>query len=158
MLFGSRSKSTALDEKTLQFRLPEPYSPFLDYLNFGILPKHILGNLAPADLVNASFNLQPVGCGPFRFDGLSVQDGKITGLTLTPFKDYFGNKPFLEKLEFRYFPDAADAMAAYEQGEVMGVSQITPDLLPQALQNASLNVFTGRLPSALSGLSEPGQR
>jgi len=144
--FWKQIEVTALDEKTLQFRLPEPYSPFLDFLNFGILPKHILGNLAPADLANASFNLQPVGCGPFRFDGLSVQDGKITGLTLTPFKDYSGNKPFLEKLEFRFFSDAADAMAAYEQGEVMGVSQITPDLLPQALQNASLNIFTSRLP------------
>jgi peptide/nickel transport system substrate-binding protein len=136
----------ALDEKTLQFRLPEPYAPFLDYLNFGILPKHILGSLAAADLVNAPFNLQPVGCGPFRFDGLSVQDGKITGVSLSAFKDYFGNKPFLEKLEFHYYPDSKSAMAAYDQGDVMGISQITPDLLPQSLQNPGLNVFTGRLP------------
>jgi peptide/nickel transport system substrate-binding protein len=145
-LFWNQINVEALDEKTLQFRLPEPFSPFLDYLNFGILPKHILGNLSPTDLVNTPFNLQPVGCGPFRFNGLTVQDGKITGLTLSAFKDYFGNKPFLEKLEFRYYPDTKLAMTAYEQGEVLGISQITPDLLPQALQNADLNVFTGRLP------------
>ena len=144
--FWKQIEVAASDEKTLQFMLPEAYSPFLDYLNFGILPKHILASLNPADLVNAPFNLQPVGCGPFRFDGLTVQEGKITGLTLTAYKDYFGNKPFLEKIEFRYFPDDASSMAAYEQGEVMGIGQITPDLLPQALQNASLNVFTGRLP------------
>lgn len=144
--FWKQIQVEALDEKTLHFVLPEAYSPFLDYLNFGILPKHILGSLAPADLVNAPFNLQPVGCGPFRFDGLSVQDGKISGVTLAAFKDYFGNKPFLEKLEFRYFPDDKSAMAAYEQGEVMGVSQITPDLLPQALQNPNLNIYSGRLP------------
>ena len=31
-----------LDEKTLQFIMPEPFAPFLDYLSFGVLPKHIL--------------------------------------------------------------------------------------------------------------------
>ena len=31
-----------LDDKTFQFTLPEPFSPFLDYVTFGILPKHIL--------------------------------------------------------------------------------------------------------------------
>jgi peptide/nickel transport system substrate-binding protein len=144
--FWKQVQVEALDEKTLQFRLPEPFAPFMDYLNFGILPKHILGSLAAADLVNTPFNLQPVGCGPFRFDSLSVQDGRITGLSLSAFKDYFGNKPFLEKLEFRYFLDAKSAMAAYDQGDVMGISQITPDLLPQALQDPTLNVFTSRLP------------
>jgi len=144
--FWKQMEVVALDEKTLQFRLPEPFSPFLDYLSFGILPQHILGSIAPADIVNAPFNLQPVGCGPFRFAGLSVQDDKITGLTLAAFKDYFGNKPFLEKLEFRFYPDPQSAMAAYLQGEVMGVSEITPDLLPQALQDPNLNIYTGRLP------------
>jgi peptide/nickel transport system substrate-binding protein len=65
---------------------------------------------------------------------------------LTAFKDYYGTKPFLEKLEFHYFTDAPSALTAYEQGNVMGVSQITPELLPQALKNPNLNVFTGRLP------------
>jgi peptide/nickel transport system substrate-binding protein len=144
--FWKQIEVAASNEKTLQFILPEAFSPFLDYLNFGILPKHILGSLDPAELVNAPFNLQPVGCGPFRFNGLSVQEGKINGVTLTAYKDYFGNKPFLEKIEFRYFPDTPSSMAAYQQGEVMGIRQVTPDLLPQALQNPNLNVYTGRLP------------
>ncbi len=33
---------TVLDESSLQFRLPEPFAPFLDYLTFGVLPKHLL--------------------------------------------------------------------------------------------------------------------
>jgi peptide/nickel transport system substrate-binding protein len=144
--FWKQMEVEVLDEKTLQFRLPEPFSPFLDYLSFGILPKHVLENIAPEDLKNAPFNLQPVGCGPFRFENLSVQDGNINGLTLAAFKDYFGNKPFLEKIEFRFFPDSKSAMAAYLQGEVMGISSITPDLLPEALQNPNLNVYTGRMP------------
>ena len=31
-----------LDDKTLQFKLPEPFAPFLDYATFGVLPKHLL--------------------------------------------------------------------------------------------------------------------
>ena len=51
----------ALDEHTLQFRLPEPFAPFLDYLTFGILPEHLLGELSPAEIIDSDFNLQPTG-------------------------------------------------------------------------------------------------
>ena len=57
----------ALDEHTLQFRLPEPFAPFLDYLTFGILPEHLLGELTPAEIIDSDFNLQPTGSGPYKF-------------------------------------------------------------------------------------------
>ena len=66
-----------LGEKTLQIRLSEPFSPFMDYLTFGILPKHILGGLTYTEVINSSFNLQPIGSGPYRFDRLLVEDGEI---------------------------------------------------------------------------------
>jgi len=33
---------TKLNDQNLKFTLPEPFAPFLDYLTFGLLPKHIL--------------------------------------------------------------------------------------------------------------------
>jgi len=57
-------EAEALDERTLQIRLPEPFAPFMDYLTFGILPKHLLGDLSPQELIQSDFNLQPVGSGP----------------------------------------------------------------------------------------------
>jgi peptide/nickel transport system substrate-binding protein len=66
-----------LSEDTIQFRLPAPFAPFLDYLSFGILPQHILGGLTFDQIINDSFNLQPMGTGPYAFDRLIVEDEQI---------------------------------------------------------------------------------
>ena len=43
--FWKQIEVIRLDDKTIQFKLPEPYAPFLDYLTFGLLPAHLLGDL-----------------------------------------------------------------------------------------------------------------
>jgi peptide/nickel transport system substrate-binding protein len=144
--FWNQVEVLALDEKTVQFRLPEPYAPFLDYLAFGVLPKHLLDGLSPADLINADFNLKPVGSGPFRFEDLLSEEGKITGVALSSFQQYFGEKPYLDKVEFQYYPDDQSALAAYQNGDVQGISKLDQGTLSQALKIPELKMYTGRLP------------
>ena len=136
----------ALSDKSLQFRLSEPFAPFLDYLTFGILPKHILGTLPYSDIVNASFNLQPIGSGPYAFDKLIVENGEIKGVVLKANNDYYGNAPFISQIAFNYFPDSISAYQAFEGGLVQGISEITLDILPQALSNTNLALYSGRKP------------
>lgn len=136
----------ALDDKTVQFRLPEPYAPFLDYLDFGVLPKHRLENLSSQEFIDAEFNLTPVGSGPFRFENLLSEDGKISGVVLSAFKEYFGQAPYLDQIEFHYYPDHQSALTAYQDGEVQGVSGFNEETLPLALKIPELNMYTGRLP------------
>ena len=135
-----------LDEKTMQFRLPEPFVPFLDYLTFGILPQHLLGSIPADQIANAEFNLSPIGSGPYQFDHLLVEDGQITGVVLTVFQKYHGQEPYIPQMVFRYYPSAAAALDAYQQGEVMGISQITSDILDSALIEENLSLYTSRRP------------
>ena len=37
---------TKLDDKNFKLTLPEPYVPFIDYLTFGVLPKHLLESVS----------------------------------------------------------------------------------------------------------------
>jgi peptide/nickel transport system substrate-binding protein len=136
----------ALDQYTLQFRLPEPYSPFLDYLTFGILPEHLLGDLSPAEIVDSEFNLQPVGSGPYKFDHFLVEDDEITGVSLAAFEDYYADPAFIEQFIFRYYPDSASAISAYQSAEVLGIGQITNDILPEALREPTLNMHSAQVP------------
>lgn len=145
--FWQQVEVKILDEKTLQFIMPEPFAPFLDYLSFGVLPAHILKTVPPESLVDSDFNLAPVGSGPFRFDKLLVEDDQIKGVVLSAFQDFYLEPPFIDEFVFRYYPDAASAYTAYEQGEVMGVGQVTPGQLSQALSANALNLYTGRLSS-----------
>jgi peptide/nickel transport system substrate-binding protein len=144
--FWGQVKVLAINEKTIQFKLPEPFAPFMDYLTFGVLPRHLLEGVDAQQLADAAFNLEPIGSGPYRFENLIVEDGKMAGVVLAAFDDYYGKKPFIEKVVFRYYPDASTALDAYDQGEVLGISQITKDVLPRALKEPNLNLFTARLP------------
>lgn len=135
-----------LNDKTLQFRLPEPFAPFLDYLTFGILPEHLLGDLSPEELIDAPFNLEPVGSGPYLFDHLLLDNGRIIGVVLSAFDEYYADRSFIDQVVFRYYPDAETALDAYKQGEVLGVSQITTEVLPDVLKEPDLKLYSGRLP------------
>lgn len=136
----------ALDEKTLQFRLPEPFSPFLDYLTFGVLPVHRLGEIPPAELVDAPFNLAPVGSGPFRLNTVTVENDQITAVVLSRNEDFYQKNAFLEQVVFKYYADEVSAFFAFQEGQVMGISQITGDVLQDSLESPNMSVFSGRMP------------
>ncbi len=135
-----------LDDRTLQFRLPEAYAPFLDYLTFGILPKHVWENVSADQLANADLNLKPVGCGPFKFDHLTSESGQVKSVTLTAFEEYYVRRAYIDQIIFHYFPDAASALAAYQEGDVMGIGHVSEEILPAALSEEGLNLYSGRLP------------
>jgi len=137
---------TRLNEKNLKFTLTEPYVPFIDYLTFGVLPKHLLESVPPDQIPNAEFNINPVGTGPYKFDHLIVDNGQITGVVLTVSNTYYGDPPFIEQVVFRYYQSSAAALDAYQQGDVLSVSQITSDVLNAALEEPNLSVYTSRLP------------
>lgn len=135
-----------LNEKTLQIKLPEPFAPFLDYATFGVLPKHLLESIPADQLASAEFNLNPIGSGPYRFERLLVSGGQITGVSLVVNENYYRTPPFVEQVVFRFYPNAQSAFDAYQQGEVLGVSQLTNDILDEALQEPTLSVYSSRLP------------
>jgi peptide/nickel transport system substrate-binding protein len=137
---------TKLDDQNLKFTLPEPFAPFLDYLTFGLLPKHILASIPANQLASAPFNISPVGSGPYRFDHFVVENGRVAGLVLTLSDNYYGQKPYIQQVVFRYYPDSKSAYDAFKQGEVLGVSQLTSNVLPEALADPNLMVYTSSLP------------
>jgi peptide/nickel transport system substrate-binding protein len=135
-----------LSDKVLKFTLPEPFVPFMDYLTFGILPKHLLESIPEDQMPDAEFNINPIGTGPYKFDHLIIDDGQITGVVLTASDTYYGTATFIEQVVFRYYESSADAMDAYQQGDVLAVSQVTSDVLGTALEEPNLSVYTSRLP------------
>jgi peptide/nickel transport system substrate-binding protein len=135
-----------LDDKNIKFTLPEPFAPFLDYATFGVVPKHILESTPPGQLDSAPFNIAPIGSGPYKFDHLIVEGGEIVGVVLSANERYFGEGPFIQQIVFRYYPDSRTAYEAYRQDEVLGVGEITVDVLPEALADPQLALHTSQLP------------
>lgn len=141
-------KVTALSAKLVQFVLTEPYAPFLDYLAAGLLPEHLLSGVDIKKLDTMTFNLKPVGSGPFKVDTLIVNGDTINGVTLVPFSGYYGTKPHLDKIDFLYYPTQDAAFAALQSGTLMGLGGLTPEELNSVLTGSNWNVYTAVLPKS----------
>lgn len=156
--FWQNVEVKALGNRNLQFILPEPYAPFLDYLTFGILPKHLLNGGSIEVIKDSPINLQPIGSGPYKFKNLITEDGVIKGVTLVANEAYYETPAYIQQLNFKYFPDEASALQAYKEGTVQGVSRLSGDTLKQALAEPSLLTYSGRLPTMsmiMLNLNEP---
>ncbi|MCD6400727.1 MAG: peptide ABC transporter substrate-binding protein [Anaerolineales bacterium] len=134
------------NEYTIQFKLPEAFAPFLDYLTFGILPEHILGGLSAQEIIDDPFNAHPIGSGPYKFSQWVTQGTTVEGVSLVANDDYYQGRPFIDKVLFRYYPDQEVMFNAYEDGEILAISRVGDEIFDQALQEPSLNFYTSRLP------------
>jgi peptide/nickel transport system substrate-binding protein len=145
--FWNEIEVVALSETTLQFRLPEPFSPFLDFLTFGVLPSHLLGGKSMTDLIDDPFNLQPVGSGPYKFDRLIVENSAISGLVLNVNTDYYRQPAYIEQIVVRYYPDSQSALDAYRAGEIQGIGEVTQEILPDVLAEPKLALYSAKTPN-----------
>jgi peptide/nickel transport system substrate-binding protein len=149
----------AFDALNLQFRLKDPYVPFIDYLSFGILPRHLLEGKSPQEIINDPFNLLPVGSGPYQVVDLRTSNGEIVEVVLEAFEDYYMGAPNIEQVVFKYYDSSQEALEAYQQGEILGIGSVTPDVLSDVLAEENLSVYSVPVPNMtmlLFNLGETG--
>ena len=136
--------ATKADDRTVVFQLSQPYAAFPDYVTsrwFGVIPKHYWERYDPEDIPKAQLNTQPIGSGPFRLVEIDSQHAR-----LEPVIQQFDEPPYLDALEFRFFPDYPSILAAAEAGEVHGVSRVLPEYQKQAEAIPDLQLFTSPMP------------
>jgi len=131
-----------INDYTVSFTLQAPLATFLDYTTVGVLPEHLLASVPAGELPRDQYNVRPVGTGMFKISEVS---GDYVILEANP--DYYGAKPLLSKVEFKFYPDYQSVFAAYQQGEVEGISEVLPEDLPRVRQEQYLNLYTARLSS-----------
>ncbi len=144
--FWNRLEVIPLGDKALQIRLEEPFAPLIDYLNFGILPQHLLGGMTYEQMITSEFNINPVGSGPYRFQGFITEGQNIRGVALTANTDYYDSPPFIQEVIFRYFPDYISAMNAFREGTIQGIAEVDQNILGEILQNPGYSLYSAIKP------------
>lgn len=106
-----------LDEYTVRFTLEEPFPSFLQYTIIGMLPAHLLSDVAAEDLPYHDFSTRnPVGTGMFMVDEVTADQ-----VVLAANPDYWGPKPFLDRLEFWFYSEWDGLLEDYRRGEIQGL-------------------------------------
>lgn len=129
-----------INDYTATFTLQAPLATFLDYTTVGVLPEHVLVSVPASDLPGDQFNVRPVGTGMFKIGEVS---GDYVILEANP--DYYGEKPLLSKIEFKFYADYQSIYTAYQQGKVEGISEVLSEDLARVREEEYLNLYTARL-------------
>ena len=129
-----------LDAYTVRFTLREPFAPFLDYTMVGMLPAHILNSVPIATLGESKFNASPVGTGPFKVSEVSAHR-----LLLVPNPDFYRARPYLDRLEFLFYPNDLAVFEARKRNEVVGIARVLPENLSDVRQDNALTLYSAPL-------------
>ncbi len=137
-----------VDAYAVRFRLQEPLPTFADYTTIGILPEHVLGDVAARDLLHHPFNSHPIGTGPFLLEHISAERALLVPnprYVSPPGRNIRREQPYLAGVEFRFYPSYERLLTAYRAGEIQGISYVPPYLFPEAAASTSLNLYSARL-------------
>ncbi|UCC71794.1 MAG: hypothetical protein JSV86_15675 [Gemmatimonadota bacterium] len=107
----------AIDSFTVRFEFSRPHARPLDGFWWAPVPRHLLEEIAPADMVRAPFNRQPVGSGPFRFAGWEAGE-RITLVRNPDFPESLGGPPHLDRVIFRFIGEPATLLSEALTGQV----------------------------------------
>jgi peptide/nickel transport system substrate-binding protein len=114
--FGPITEITVIEPLTLEITLERPSSVFLSWL---AMPQAAVVSPASVEQFGDTFNVNPVGTGPFKF----VTYTPDTEVVLEANANYFRGAPQLDTIIYRIIPDAATRRLEIENGTVDIVQQ-----------------------------------
>lgn len=136
-----------IDDYTIKFILQEPYAPFFELLTFGILPKFAWEGTNPDFILLSDLNLKPIGSGPYKFKSLTRnKDGEIKSYNLIINEDYYGKRPYLKELIFKFYFDFFQLIQALNNQEIDAVAYLPPELKSEIITKNSFNFNSLLLP------------
>lgn len=119
-VYDQLASVTSPDARTVRVTLRAPNAAVLSYFfapdgNNAILPRHILAKYS--DLNHIPFNSAPIGSGPYRV----VRWSRGDELDFERNDGYFGGKPAIEKIAFKFIPSAETQFIQLQTGEIQAV-------------------------------------
>lgn len=121
----------------VKFILKKPYTPFMQALTLGILPKHIWENISPEEFPFSEFNLEPIGSGPYKAHKINKNSGGIpTTITLSAWNKYALGRPYIKKIAFKFFQNEDALTKAYQEKSVESAAGLSQAAATHLIENS----------------------
>ncbi|MCX6090246.1 MAG: ABC transporter substrate-binding protein [Candidatus Atribacteria bacterium] len=133
-MFTNVKDVVKVNDLTVQLVMTQPNATILTSL--AMFTASIVSPTA-CEKYGADFFKNPVGTGPFKF----VEWVKDDHLTLEANLDYWGGRPYLDKLIFRVIPDPSVRLIELEKGTIDSMEYPTPDDLERIKNNPNLKII-----------------
>lgn len=109
----------AIDKYTVEVKYKKAYFKALETWMMGIIPKHILKD--EKNLMNSSFNIHPIGTGPYKLYQLEHSKNII----LVANDDYFEGRPKIDRISFHVIADPMTRFLMLKSSQ-LDVDSLTP--------------------------------
>jgi peptide/nickel transport system substrate-binding protein len=114
----------------LNFILPEPYTPFMENLTFGILPEHIWGSVTNEEFPFSQRNSEPIGSGPYAINRIVRSPSGIPETyVLEAFEGYHRGIPKIKTFTLSFFSNEDKLIGAFKEKLIDGIAGIDPSRL-----------------------------
>ena len=124
LVYGDLASFKVINDSTVQYTFKHPFLDFLRQIpNSGNAASGIFSPAALEKYGQDGLADHPVGTGPFAFQERVRGDHT----TLVRNKDYWGDRPHLEKVIFKPIGDDQSRVAALQSGAVDLISRVPPD-------------------------------
>jgi peptide/nickel transport system substrate-binding protein len=125
-----------VDDRTVVFHWKEPYAPSVYALTqLTPIPRHVYD---VPDFNKNPANRKPVGSGPFKFEEWRTSQY----ISVVRNDDYWGKKPYLDRVIFRVIEDNAVALNALKAGELDEMRVTQPQWEKQTNDEDFLSKYT----------------
>jgi len=125
-----------IDDTTMRFKLARPFGAFLDRMTgFAPVPEAIAEKMGRDE-----YKRKPVGNGPWMISDVVPEQA----LTLKPFDKWAGEKPKLDTVIWKRFPDGAARITALQTSAIDITISVPPDIFPIL---GTGGVVTGTVPA-----------
>jgi len=112
-----------ISDKSFILSLNSSYNSFLENCTVKIIPQHIWKNVLPENFALSTYNLQPIGSGPYTISNLEqTNTGFIKSLGLAINHKYHNKIPYLSNIYFQFFSNKEDLIKAANQKTIDGFS------------------------------------
>ncbi|MFA6096121.1 MAG: peptide ABC transporter substrate-binding protein [Candidatus Paceibacterota bacterium] len=141
-------RAEKIDDHAIKFTLKNAYSPFLNNLTFGILPKHLWEFIGSGNFPLAEYNLtKPVGSGPYKFKQFSKdKSGRINSIELASNENYYFKEPYIKKVIIKFFQNEDEIISAFNRREIKGINYILPSSRKNIVDSENTNIYRLNIP------------
>lgn len=131
-----------IDEKTLHFKLQRAYTPFLDNLTLGILPKHLWEKIPPSQISFSKFNTEAVGAGPYKIEFVERDSlGSIVSIKFLANKNFVLGKPNIKTIILVFFKSEEEAIRDLKSGVIDSFGGMSAKYIKEFLDKKSIHTL-----------------
>ena len=144
-----------INDRTVQFTLEKPFSPFLSILTTGIIPEHLWYSVPAFSASLTDLNIKPVGSGPYSFVKLTRDtNGNIKNYTLEAYENYHLPSAYISELNFKFYPDFLTGVSALENKNIDGLIYL-PKEFKQDMDSDKITLHNLQFPQFTAAFFNP---